>query len=187
VSPRLRGALGAAMLVLAVAATAATEPAPSPSITGHALDDNASLTASRPTVVRHARVHFVPAGGPPNATAEIRFWRSNPAVDVTVVRDSDGAGLALEPLRESGQSAVLGFTFAPFASVDPGATYDEIFTITLTATGDSAFAPSGSTYDLTLTAAYGGPPPPGASLSVTITDASPWPLPSGGSPAASGP
>jgi hypothetical protein len=99
-----------------------------------------------------------------------------------VVRDSDGARLALEPLRESGQSAVLGLTFALFASVDPGVTYDETFTITLTATGDPAFAPSGSTYDLTLTAQYGGTPPTGASLAVTITDASPGPPPPSGSP-----
>jgi hypothetical protein len=175
------------MLTLAVVATAATEPAPSPSINKFTEWDDPGLSAAKPSAVRHARIRLDPGGGRPAVTAELRLMYGGDAVEAMVVRESDRAAMALEPLRESGQAAVLGYTFDPFASLDPASSHDETFEITLTATAALPSVPGGSAYSLGATAEYGGPPPTGASLTVTITDASPWPPPSGGSPAASGP
>ena len=173
VSPRLRRALGAAMLALALVATAATEPAPSPSISRLTPMDDPGLTPSRSAAVRHARIRLDPGGGRPAVTAELSFVMQWPELVATVTRESDGAAMALTQLGDGRSSPLRGYTFDPFASLDPSAPHDETFAITLTATGDRAFSAAGSAYRIGATAEYGGPPPPGASLTVEVTDASP--------------
>jgi hypothetical protein len=129
--PRAR--LARIALVVAGLASLATSPSPPSTVVSTGVNEGLALTPASPTLVRHVVARIKPGDLAEATRAEVYVdWTAAGAkpIDIIVVRDADGAPVALDPLPETITAGHLGGSFAPFASCNSGESCEARFTVT---------------------------------------------------------
>ena len=163
---RFRAPLVLVVIVVASLATVATGAA-APTRQGNNAGELLSLTPASPVEVRHIEIDISPASLGPGTISDIRVLSATSAnLEISLVRESDGASVPLQPLSDTTASSWFGGSFNPITTCDHTTTCSASFIVTFRLQGNEVLG-SEWTVDAYV-GAESGNFPSGTAVKVTI-------------------